>query len=783
MRWIALSFVPLSDDTAYRNHYHFPSIRPVKPISSGTIKMMPDRATAESIKGYEYVHPDIVSLLLTEASWNSLNGEDCPFEIDPKSLVLKIKPKRAYETKNCSTSGFMPLDQLAHLAEECERSIFSRPLTSQFSGDNVVHLSSMGLICLSQLPASKWPTQNERTQRARSNHDDAPLLIATMVALNLLESSIRNVVSNNKSSKQKSKVGAPLLRDMIEALSELEPGNMHQDCAVDFKVLSAILRALLLPTRQRGINLRNLISHGFMSTIQRRWFALTLALIQTLDNCVRGHDDKDFSDAETTYKHAQVSTSLRTYEPMATQVSRGCVLISGDQTSTYVGSAFIPSSHLHISQFIFDVLAPSGISSLKANSSDIPSLNAIFLIAATSLLEHSLRLQWCRANERPDEAIARPSKYYVTLDGHGQRGKHDVMIAPYLHDGSRNLLIAEFGSVCLFLSDLFSAPSVEAPNIRSQLCHGTWDCEVISELESLANWMCNQDWDISSKSNTHLLDATFAITSALEMLTCCASGKPSLTHYQQVYSYTAMWRRHLNAITNNLSKLEQLVSNDLIRGCINSTEGQQSTTMTDDLNAFEIQLDTLQEMRQKLFPTTSTLPPATTVQDIYSDYEINVVLSECVAAQTLLAEVSVAINRYLGLMMKGLDILRLPALSTKEKRCTKTMTRICGISQIVLLFYSLCVYVSLLMVQNALALRDEDDDPEVPSTGILAKTGHVKWVERSRMVLSTFDTYLEKNQDRSIKALDQYLKGKALNKVVPICKDRSAFRHSSKLQK
>ena len=81
--------------------------------------------------------------------------------------------------------------------------------------------------------------------------------------------------------------GAPLLSTMIEDLARLprpalDPAAGRPD-AVATAELAPVLRALLLPTEAGGVNLRNLVSHGFLSAIDRRWLSLTLVLMHTLD--------------------------------------------------------------------------------------------------------------------------------------------------------------------------------------------------------------------------------------------------------------------------------------------------------------------------------------------------------------------------------------------------------------------------------------------------------------------------------------------------------------------
>ena len=78
--------------------------------------------------------------------------------------------------------------------------------------------------------------------------------------------------SPSKSSSTESK-GAPLLSNMIEELSKLDiDPSMEYKKVFPLAQLSPILKALLLPTKGGGINLRNLLSHGFSSTLDRRGF-------------------------------------------------------------------------------------------------------------------------------------------------------------------------------------------------------------------------------------------------------------------------------------------------------------------------------------------------------------------------------------------------------------------------------------------------------------------------------------------------------------------------------
>lgn len=738
----------------FRNNVHNPP--PGVRMNSNAVNVGGGVNLAEDSLRNEYVHPDITKLLLVPASWG--DADECPFVVDPTSLVLRLNPEGADKV---TSSGFMPLHRLAYIAEQCECAVFGMKLQDR----NEISGKILGLVCLSQL-SSDWPDGHDNTalllredQSILGSDESSAVLVATMVSLNLLESSIRSVIRgfNSVENKQLTKVGAPLLRDMIETLSELDcDGNVYnREERLDFKCLATILRALLLPTRLRGINLRNLISHGFLSDIDRRWFALTLVLVQTLDS---------FLDFRETHPHLgrhsfnqHTASDLRKYPSMTKVVTRGQDILMNDIDTFLdkVAADFVPTSYRRLIQFIFRALQ-HGLDEKRCFESH-PSLNTIFLIAASTLLEHSLRLKWCQANNRPSESIARPSKYYVTLDGHGQRDKHDVIVAPYLGDGSKNQFMLQLGPIAALVSDLYSAPSPEAPNIRSQLCHGNWDSEVIRELELLTQWYkqnSNGSFDndkktkeqeslgSSSSSSAYLVDAACAVTALLDMLAATFAGD-KLVRYEPVYSYVAMWRRGLARSITNLSVLEQLISEDLIADCIRKMECKQFMEISNDLKAFKLDLDMLRLVQPKTFPAKET-------SDIWSEYDVNIRLSECIAAQTLLSEVSDAALKFTLYMQGATKVLNQQPTSTKEKRSLKTASRICGIASIAFDFYVLSVYVCLLMMHDT------------------SRADIVKAVERTRMTLSTFDNYLDKNLDRSMKALAQYLQGKALQKVMQV---------------
>lgn len=453
---------------------------------------------------------------------------------------------------------------------------------------------------------------------------------------------------------------------------------------------------------------------------------------------------------------------------------------------------FVPSSHVQLLRFALDLLAPTIQQTLHSTTQEdestkyatsldqkhhdsitaqsAPPLTAIFTTVMCSLLEHSLRILWCQVNNRPDDCFARPSEYYVTLDGHGQRFKHEVMILPYLSDEkTRNELIRVIGAEpCALLSDLFAAPSAEAPNIRSAVCHGSWDGELVNELEGLGATSKTSSGD-SRKSDPLLVDAAFALVSCLDMITSNLSGKTRISIYRPVYTYTAMATRSLDRFVRDLAELDALVSTNFsIANCIKTMELQQPK-LCGDLRPLKIDLKALKEMAYDLFPTMEKGDDENwIVEDTFSEHQTNLALASNIVVLTLLADASDAIKKYLDGVQERIDVLSMHPSSTKDRRILKTTTRFCSAAMIVRDFYTFTVYVALVTMKDHSQneLRNDGGSPYDATKKKFDREDIVRASERSRMTLSTFDSHIGNNLDRSLKALQQYLQGKAVKKVL-----------------
>jgi len=365
-----------------------------------------------------------------------------------------------------------------------------------------------------------------------------------------------------------------------------------------------------------------------------------------------------------------------------------------------------------------------------------------------------------------EESIARPASYYVTLDGHGQKDKHEVMISPYLCDDcTRNKLVTAVGAqTCALLTDLFASPSSsEGPNIRAAVCHGYFDDAILEELASLADWASHREQNVPPQDRNDLKDAACALVSVFDLISSNLSqGQPRMTEYKPLFSYTSMATRDLHDILGNLASLSLLMkNNDEVSGCIDKMEQQHKSTFA-GISSMEVDLGEVHSLAYDLFPSLNANNTTSKwgTEDFYADHSMNIILADCNAAQTLLADLSNASKHYLEIFEAGVGGLTSEPTSTKDRRAKKSLVRLCGVSSLVLDFYCMAVYIALFAIDH------HNNSSRLQLDCNLDKADVIKAVERSRMTLSTFDSYLSTNLERSIKSLTQYLQGKSVKKVL-----------------
>ena len=156
---------------------------------------------------------------------------------------------------------------------------------------------------------------------------------------------------------------------------------------------------------------------------------MILVLIQTLDSMlIYNSSSMESVEKEENDNNANHDIpSLMKYEPMAQEVQYGKnILLHGKNLQQLERQAegFIPLSHMPLFSYALQTLAPTlqpcllldeyrGQSKGKTNPN--PPLTGILTTILCPLFEHSLRILWCKANNRPHDCIARPSAYYGEL--------------------------------------------------------------------------------------------------------------------------------------------------------------------------------------------------------------------------------------------------------------------------------------------------------------------------------------------------------------------------------
>ncbi|EEY54841.1 uncharacterized protein PITG_08400 [Phytophthora infestans T30-4] len=237
---------------------------------------------------------------------------------------------------------------------------------------------------------------------------------------------------------------------------------LHSDTLADTLPagLLRLLKILFLPS---GLNLRNLVWHGFIAPCEfpKCFGCLTLLLTMALPSVINGEDGGCQQD---------LVTILREETPAVRE----------EVVSRWSRAPFIPLGRSN--------LLRRGVEMLVERGDEL-----YFLFAVFPVLEHALRLEFLRKNQEraglsSAYGLAQIDAYYSTLDGFGQKDKHQVLLHPaVLRDADKsdgksgdetdkaqsatNALyeMLPFASLTVLL-DLFMMPT--GPNLRAKLCHG-----------------------------------------------------------------------------------------------------------------------------------------------------------------------------------------------------------------------------------------------------------------------------------------------------------------------
>jgi len=530
--------------------------------------------------------------------------------------------------------------------------------------------------------------------------DDSKIVAATLLALNRLESAIRRTTGYAAGR-------APLLKNMVYQL--------------DDKRMACILMALLLPS---GLNLRNLLWHGFCaSSLPRRWLSLVLILIHNLE----------WKQGDDTLSETITSDDERSAMKMLKDPSILALLESkrNDEESIAIMKRWLPHSHRGLLElaFAWKYIRP-----------------ACCIALLSIILEHGLRLDWCRLNDSPENVTAQPGAYCVTLDGHGQKHQHDLILYPFIGDDNRkNKLVSHLGGATMaLLTDLF-ASSCGGPNLRAALAHGLWDAQLERELVADASYVDTHD---------ELLDMANLVMIAMEGAALCP--RPALRQYRPLYSYRAVTLRNAVCVANELQRLVSLRASMAI----------SATSMIHNEHIATLAVPGFDSVTSRVLSALRTSTGEWKAEDVFEEHEINLRLATFGASRSLLEDLVVATSSFACTLEDSHTELQSEE-GMPDRRRLKRFQRVCSVTDIAIAMYQFAALVAVLSLGDALQIDTRTEDRGIGATETkLPPETVLKAVERSRMCISTFSNFLTSNTDRALKAAVDYTKGKAIKAVV-----------------
>ncbi|EGZ14541.1 hypothetical protein PHYSODRAFT_560537 [Phytophthora sojae] len=285
--------------------------------------------------------------------------------------------------------------------------------------------------------------------------ESGEFFLAFVVGVTILEKALYDLHDQRSSpSGPVKKKKNMILRDLLHSGTledALPPGLLR------------LLKVLFLPS---GLNLRNLVWHGFMAPAEfpKCFGCLTLLLIMALPRLIGEEEDGELNqDPIAVLRHETPATRSEVIRRWST-------------------AAFVPMGRSNLLRRAIEALVDRGD-------------ELWFLFAIFPVLEHALRIEFLRLNQEraglsSAYGLAQIDAYYSTLDGFGQKDKHQVLLHPVVlvdggdsdervgaeaddspNDSVTNALYEElpFASLAVLL-DLFMMSS--GPNLRAKLCHG-----------------------------------------------------------------------------------------------------------------------------------------------------------------------------------------------------------------------------------------------------------------------------------------------------------------------
>ncbi|KAJ3103409.1 hypothetical protein HK100_004207 [Physocladia obscura] len=344
---------------------------------------------------------------------------------------------------------------MSALSAEVHRMLHISKEISTKADPHLLTIISSGLVFIN------WNQLQEQFDLSINNNDFVHALKCLAVeSMTILERGLYDLYFLHCLSKTKK--SNLILRDLIaskELRSTLHPAAIK------------LLELLFLP---KNLNLRNLVVtidfswHGFLTQDEfpTPYATLILVLMTTIFQEEIFHDPFTHHDLDAFKSHEN-------FKPVISIIQEAQLAVFGASISELEEmvsrSSFVPTNHQR-----------QVITALKYFKD---GYELLFLFSALPALEHAVRLLFSRVNCVSEIAIAHIDQYFSTLDGFGQRHKHQVLLdgcvfatgesnkmldllqTTNINDDSR----AENGSLAIFL-DLFMME--RGPGLRGKLCHG-----------------------------------------------------------------------------------------------------------------------------------------------------------------------------------------------------------------------------------------------------------------------------------------------------------------------
>ena len=255
------------------------------------------------------------------------------------------------------------------------------------------------------------------------------------------------------------------------------------------------------------------------------------------------------------------------------------------------------------------------------------------------------------------------------------------------------------------------------------------------------------------------------------------------------FSYAATFTRNVESAFRELSAFDGSADGIDTVPTLGSRHEQALSTLSEA----DIDLDRLHSILKEAQPCYDYhITSIWSVDDVFRESKYNTILSGCRASCALVEDVEEALKDFYHARGEAAEkLFKHQDLSCKEdyedisysraraiaaeilldknkKRLrpeVKRAARIFSIETLALAMYRTAIFAALMHIKSR---AEEQKRGQVANETSFPDSTLLKAVERSRMCISTFNTFLYSNVERSIKAAADYTSGKAIKSVLSL---------------